>query len=70
MVVVRNGIGQVRKLRLEAGLRAVEESLAHITKLPRVLRGAVLQHPFAALKREIQSGEIGVSLFELIDDAQ
>ena len=70
MIVVRDGIGEVRELRLESRLRAIEESFAHVAEQPRVLRGAVLEHAFAAFEREIEPGELGVALFELIDDAQ
>ena len=70
VIVVGDGIGEVRKLRLESGLRAIEESLADIAEQPRVLHGAMLEHAFAAFEREIEAGELRVAFLEFIDDSQ
>jgi hypothetical protein len=45
VIVIGNGIGQVRKLRLEPGLRAIQEALADVAEQACVLHRAVLQRP-------------------------
>src|SRR5690349_25064633 len=70
VIVVGDGIGQVCELRFEPWLGAIQESFAHVAEQARVLRGTMLEHTFPAFEREIQAGELGVALFELVDDSQ
>jgi hypothetical protein len=51
-------------------LGALEKAFADIAKQPRILHGAVLEHAFPTLESQIEAGEIGITLFELIDHAK
>ncbi len=57
VVVVGDLVGEVRDLRLEARLPALEETLAQLAELARVVERAVLEDALARLKGEIQPGE-------------
>ena len=73
--VVGHLVGEIAQLRLEAGLRAVDEALGHATRLggeqaARIARGAVLQHPFARLETEVQPVVCGIALFQFVHNAK
>ncbi len=70
VVVVRDLVGEVRELRLEARLAALEEAFADVAELARVLERAVLQDSLARLEGEVQPAEARVALLELVDHAQ
>eukprot|EP00456_Euglypha_rotunda_P041439 TRINITY_DN3215_c0_g2_i9.p1 TRINITY_DN3215_c0_g2~~TRINITY_DN3215_c0_g2_i9.p1 ORF type:complete len:276 (-),score=44.21 TRINITY_DN3215_c0_g2_i9:11-838(-) len=73
--VVGNLVGKVAQLRLQTGLRAIEETTpdtAGLMKLERlrVASGAVLEDAFPRLETEIQSFEAGIALLEPVHDSQ
>jgi len=70
VIVVRDLVGEIGELGLEARLPAADETLAELAELPRVAQRAVLQDAFAALEREVEPVEVGVAVLELIDDPQ
>ena len=70
VIVVRDLVGEIRELRLEARLVALEESYADVAELARVLERAVLQDSLARLEGEVQPAEARVALLELVDHAQ
>ena len=70
VIVVRDLVGEVRELCLEPRLLAIDEPLADVAELERVLLRAMFEDALTALEAQIQSVEIGVSLLELVDDAQ
>src|SRR5262249_39609055 len=49
---------------------ALNEPLADIPQLTRIAHRAMLQNPFPALERQVESAKLGVALFELVDYAQ
>ena len=61
VVVVRDGIGKVRKLRFQAGLCPVQESLTHVAKTARVLNRAMLEHTLATFEGQVEAGKLGVT---------
>ena len=73
--VVGNGVGQVGQLRLQAGLRAVDEAARHAAGLGRVEqsrvgRRAVFEDAFARLESQVQAVVVRVAVLQLIDHAQ
>ncbi len=70
VVVVGDGVGEVRDLRLEARLAALDEAPPELAERARVRERAVLQDPLARLEREVEPGELGVAFLELVDHAQ
>jgi hypothetical protein len=70
VIVVRDGISEIRELGLESGLCAIEEPLAHIAELSRILQRAMFEHAFATFEGQVEPRKFRVSLLELIDDAQ
>ena len=70
MVVVGDLVGQIGDLRLEAGLLALDESLAELAQLARVAQRAVLEDAFAAFEGEVEPAKLRVALLELVDHAQ
>ena len=50
VVVVGDLIGEIRQLRLETGLRAVDEALADVAELTRLGQRAVLENALAGLE--------------------
>ncbi len=70
VVVVGDGVGEVRELRLERRLPPLEEAQAELAELPRIGRGAVLEDALASLEREVEPRELRVALLELVHHAQ
>ena len=70
VIVVGDGIGEVRELRLERRLASLQESLADVAQLARVGRRAVLEDAFANLEGQVQAGKLGIALFQFVDHAQ
>ena len=70
MVVVGDLVGEVGDLGLEPGLAALHEAFADLAKLARVAHRAMLEDAFAALECQVESGKLGVSFLELIDNPQ
>ena len=70
MVVVGDGVGDVRDLRLEPRLCPLEEAPAHVAERARVALRAVFENAFASFEHEVQARKVGVLGFQLIDDAQ
>ena len=70
MVVVGDGISDVRNLRLEPGLAALEKALADLAEFSCIARRAVLQDALAGLEHQVQPRELGVLRFEFVDDTQ
>ena len=64
VVVVRDGIGEIRKLRLETRLSATQESLAQLAELSRVVERTMLEDALARFVSEIEAGKIRVALLE------
>ena len=62
-------------MRLQAGLRAVDEAARHTARLGRLQQarvggGAVLEDAFARLEAQVQAIVVGVAVLQLIDHAQ
>src|SRR5688500_1549420 len=70
VIVVGDLVGDVRELRLETGLFALEEPFANVAELACMLERAVLQDALASLERQVQTAERRVAVLEVIDDAQ
>ena len=70
VIVVRDLVGEIRDLRFEAGLAALDEALAESPSSRALLQRAVLEDSLAGLERQVQPGERRVALLELVDDAQ
>ncbi len=70
VVVVGDLVGHIGDLRLEAGLGALQETLAEVAQLPRRPRGAMLEDALAALERQVEAGEFGIALLQLIHHPQ
>ena len=70
MIVVGDLIGEIRELRLESGLLAVDEAFAEFAEQNRIVVGAMLQNSLAAFEGEVQSVEVRVVILELIDHPQ
>src|SRR6266404_5778269 len=70
VIVVGDFVGEVGELRLQSGLLTVDEPLAQFPEMNRIVVRTMLQYSFAAFEAQVQSVEIGVVLFELIDHPQ
>src|SRR3970040_1870576 len=70
MIVVRDFVGNVGELRLEAGLAPFEESRAELAELARMPNGTVFEDSLAGLVGQVQPAESRVALLEQIDDTQ
>ena len=73
--VVGDLVGQVGQLRLQAGLRAVDEAARHTARLGRLQQarvggGAVLEDAFARLEAQVQAIVVGVAVLQPVDHAQ
>ena len=70
MVAIGNFIGQIGDLRFQAWLLPCQKPLANFTQFARVLGRTMLQNTFPRFKRQIQSVERRIALFQYVDDAQ
>ncbi len=70
VIVVGDFVGEVRQLRLQSRLLTIDEALAHVAELDRVVVGAVLEDSLAAFEGQIQAVEFRVVLLEFVDHAQ
>ena len=70
VVVVGDGVADIRDLRFEAGLPAQQESFPDVPEAACIALRAVLENALARLEHEIQSRKVGVFRFELVDDTQ
>jgi hypothetical protein len=70
VIVVRNCVGDVRYLRLQARLAALKKALAQFTKRFCIPFGAMFENALASLEGEIQAGKICLLRFKFIDDSQ
>ncbi len=69
MVIVCDGIGNIRELRLESWLLSFEKALTDFTELAGVLFLAVLQYYLASFISQIEPVKTRVLRFEFVDDA-
>jgi hypothetical protein len=69
VIVIRDLVGNIRKLRLEAGLLALQKAFSEFSEIARVRCRAVFQDALAGLVGQIQAGKIGMAFLQLIDDA-
>src|SRR5271163_180594 len=67
--VVRNLVHEVNQLRFERR-PLVEQILSQLREFPGGVIARMLYDPFANLKGQVQSGEIKISLLELLHNAQ
>jgi len=70
MVVIRNLIGKVSDLRFQGRLLTLNEALTDIAQLARIVERAMFENAFACFEAQIQSVKRGLTLFQLIHNAQ
>ncbi len=70
MVVVADLVGQIAQLRLDGGLRPLDEAPPEIAQLMRLLRRAVLEDAFARFVGEVEAVECAIALLQQINGAQ
>src|SRR5215475_12580428 len=70
VVVVGDLIRKIGDLCLETRLASLDEAFPKLTELPRVSQGAVLENALAAFECQVESRELGIAFFELIDHTQ
>ena len=70
VIVIGNLVGEIRQLRLQAGLSPLNEALAQLAELNCIVVRTVFENPFAAFEAEVQTVEVRIVFLEFIDDAQ
>ena len=70
VIIVRDLIGEIGQLGLQAGLPALQEPFADIAEHTGIALRAVLENPFTGFERQVQARKPGVAILEFVDDAQ
>ena len=70
VVIVGYFVRDIGDLRLESRLRPMDKAQTEWSECSRPFRAAVLQDPFARFEQQVQPAKIGITLFQVLDDAQ
>jgi hypothetical protein len=70
VVVVGDFIRDVRELCLEPRLGSIDEALADVAEVARMLQRAMLENSLASLESEVEPAEACVPILEVIDDSE